>query len=159
MYPSFYFGIWWNPATRREETHLGRYAGYYRVYVPDGTVLLGGAGWDAPLDYLPRENGRAVIGGYLVVDPGQTREVSVDLVPPAADGASGGQYRLTMPRQPSAPPRAVQVRLAVPAGLTARAIGPAAERRVDPSGRSTLEWRAVSGADLTIAADVVPALG
>ncbi|HEU5315397.1 MAG TPA: DUF4012 domain-containing protein [Chloroflexota bacterium] len=165
MYPSFYFGIWWNPATRREETHLGRYAGYYRVYVPEGTVLLGGAGWDAPLDYVPRESGRAAIGGYLIVDPGQTREVSLDLVPPGSTSAVAGGYLLTIPRQPSAPPRDVRLRVTLPAGLRAGVTvtgagvlsGPSTQVppvAADAAGRTALEWRGAPGSDVTLNAAV-----
>jgi hypothetical protein len=167
MYPSFYFSIWWNPATRREETRLGRYAAYYRVYVPEGTVLIGGSGWDAPLDYVPRESGRAAVGGYLVIDPGPTREVSLELIPPESAGAASGRYRLSVPRQPSAPSRDLRLGLTLPAGLRGAATvtraglltesagaSAVATSATDGAGRTALEWRGTQVGDLTFDASI-----
>jgi hypothetical protein len=154
MYPIFYYGLWWNPVTRREEYPLGRYAGYYRLYLPKGTALVDWSGWDFPPDYTLDESGRAVIGGYAVVDPGQTRRVELEIVPPAAAGASGGTYQLTIPRQPGAPPRRLHVRLEAPAGLQLTA--PGATTSQDAAGQRSLDWRTVTAADHTLSAQVQP---
>jgi hypothetical protein len=153
VYPPFYYEQWWNPTARREERHLGRYAGYYRLYVPRGTLLVGADGWDAPLDYVLDETGRAVIGGYLVVDPEETRAVRLELVPPAAADARDGSYRLAIPKQPSAPARDLTVSLLGPAGLLFDGRD-ATGSGVDAAGQPWLEWRATGDVDRTFAAAV-----
>lgn len=85
-----------------------RYRTYTRVYLPDGTKFLNGDGSiknsktkePAPWDVW-HEYGRTVVGTYFIVEPGETRTVTINvaLAPPVVAALQAGQYGLTAQKQ------------------------------------------------------------
>lgn len=100
-----------DPATQDLQLSPGCYGDYIRVYVPRGSRFVAAEGFDDGMEYR-EEAGRTVIAGYVRVFPGDQRTVSITYVPPV--GAVGGEYRLTLQKQPgtAALPVDVEIRVA-----------------------------------------------
>lgn len=90
-------GACFDPQTGDLEVSPGCYGDYIRLYVPRGSRFLGAEGFDDGMEYR-EESGHTVIAGYVRVLPGEQRTVTVRYVPPV--GPVGGQYRLTLQKQP-----------------------------------------------------------
>lgn len=75
----------------------GCYWDYVRVYAPDGATLLDGRGGDEPWE-ANAELGRAVFATYLVLEPGERRELTVEYALPERV-ARGGRYGLLVQKQ------------------------------------------------------------
>jgi hypothetical protein len=117
-----------------------RYRTYTRVYVPAGSVLLGGTGMMANDKILdPKrtpgtvdvgdELGRRYFGAFLSVEPGETREMSFEYRLPAAVAAQikAGRYSLLVQKQ--AGTDAVPLTLDLDFGKTLRRATPGEETK------------------------------
>jgi tetratricopeptide (TPR) repeat protein len=90
-------GLCFDPAAQELKPIPGCYGDYIRLYVPRGSRFIQAEGFDDGMEYR-EEAGRTVIAGYVRVLPGEQRTASVTYLPPA--GPVGGQYRLTLQKQP-----------------------------------------------------------
>lgn len=99
-----------DPETADLQLSPGCYGDYIRVYVPRGSRFVAAEGFDDGMEYR-EEAGRTVIAGYLRVFPGDRRTVSITYVPPV--GAVGGEYRLTLQKQPGTAALPVDVEIRV----------------------------------------------
>ncbi|MDH7486279.1 MAG: DUF4012 domain-containing protein [Anaerolineae bacterium] len=87
------------------------YFDYVRVYVPAGSVLREASGFEPDsVESLAGEQGTQVFAGFLVMAPGEEREVTLSYELPATV-MTDGTYRLRMQKQPGtgALPLRVQV--------------------------------------------------
>ena len=83
-----------DPVSQELKRDPGCYANYMRVYVPQGSQLLGGLGLEQ-LYGVTQTYGRTVFGGYLRVNAGEQAVVQFRyLLPPVTHG------RLTIEKQP-----------------------------------------------------------
>ncbi|MGB9723121.1 MAG: tetratricopeptide repeat protein [Chloroflexia bacterium] len=103
-------GACFDPQTEDLEVFPGCYGDYIRLYLPRGSRFVRAEGFDDGMEYR-EESGRTCIAGYLRVLPGEERTVSVTYVPPA--GPLGGQYRLTLQKQPGTGALPVRVEVEV----------------------------------------------
>ena len=109
-------GLEYDPAVRRTRDVPGLYGTYTRVYVPRNSVPrdLG----PAPLPVTTRELGFTTFERYQRVQPGEaarfsyTYQLPTDLCPP-------GRYQLLLRKQPGTSGPEVEVRIHLPAGITA----------------------------------------
>ena len=94
------------------EMMQGCYWDYVRVYVPRGSRLLAVAGADSP-PQESEEQGKAVFSAFMVLAPGQSRELVFSYTLPAVvgDGAIFPGYRLLVQRQPGSAELPVKVHL------------------------------------------------
>ena len=90
-------GACFDPQTEDLVLSPGCYGNYIRLYVPRGSRFVSAEGFDDGMEYR-EESGRAVIAGYVRVLPGEERTLAVTYIPPV--GPVGGQYRLTLQKQP-----------------------------------------------------------
>jgi hypothetical protein len=119
-YPDGYYdGSRWNPITRRMDSWPGYYGGYFRIFLPPESRFLGAVGFDDTPD-IATESGRAVIGGYVGLHPGDKRQVRLRWIP-AIRPSAPNRYRLLVQRQPGTParPLTVTVRLLTDYRMTA----------------------------------------
>jgi hypothetical protein len=148
-YPDGYY-VGWNPdpATGELVSEPGRYGGYTRLLLPEGSQLLGADGPDrAPTS--AEEGGRTAIGWYVGVPMGERRRIEMAWVP-GGQPSEAGRYRLLVRRQPGAAAHHLVVRVSLPAGWQAAAASP------DPAAveGNTLVWRTTLdedyGVDVTL---------
>jgi len=120
-------GACFDPQTEELKHSPGCYGDYIRIFVPRGSRFVSAEGFDDGMEYR-EEAGRTVIAGYVRVLPGEQRSVTVTYVPPA--GAVGGEYRLTLQKQPGtdALPVAVEIRVT---GSTPAEVGLETNLRLD----------------------------
>jgi tetratricopeptide (TPR) repeat protein len=90
-------GLCFDPETEDLAPIQGCYGNYIRLFVPRGSQFVSASGFDDGMEYR-EEAGRTVIAGYVRILPGEQRTVSVTYTPPV--GPVGGQYRLTLQKQP-----------------------------------------------------------
>ncbi len=105
-------GLYWDLAARIFRTEPGIWGNFVRLFVPKGSRLNSIEGLDYPPRYT-HESGKAVLGGYFLLRPGQTRVIRFDYVPPVTplSGDAETLYRLTIQAQPGVSPYPVEVRL------------------------------------------------
>ena len=111
-------GACFDPQTKDLEVFPGCYGDYIRLYLPRGSRFIRAEGFDDGMEYR-EESGRTCIAGYLRVLPGEERTVSVTYVPPA--GPVGGQYRLTLQKQPGTAALPIRVEVQVVGSTPAEA--------------------------------------
>ncbi len=128
-------GFCFDPQTKAHRHDPGCYGDYIRIYVPEGSRFVRAEGFDDGMEYR-QEAGRTCIAGYLRVLPGEQRTVSVTYVPPAV--AVGGEYRLTLQKQPGTDALPVDVQVQVAASPVASA-GMRTDLRVDRT--ITAQWQ------------------
>ncbi|NLD71894.1 MAG: DUF4012 domain-containing protein, partial [Chloroflexi bacterium] len=109
----------------------GCYWDYVRVYAPPGARLIAGSGGDEPVEALD-EAGRTVFGAYLVLAPGERREVQIEYALPEEIGADG-VYRLTAQKQGGTAAHPLQVIVEAPNAAAVASAPPATE---SSSGRA-----------------------
>ncbi len=109
----------------------GLYGAYIRALVPAGSRLGSAQGHSrVPVSGSEEtgiESGRAVFGNYLLMPPGPS-DLAYEWTTPntvTVDDQGIREYRLTVQRQPGAPPDALTVRVALPAGATVLDVSPA----------------------------------
>lgn len=131
-------GTYWDLANQRFQTEEGAWGNYVRLFVPKGTRLHAIEG----LDYPPRytlEGGKAVLGGFFVLRPGETRTLRFDYTPPVTPGPDDPltAYRLVIQKQPGVLPYPieVQVTLASRDRLAPSAAG------LEQASEGTATWR------------------
>jgi len=100
-----------------EEMTQGCYWDYVRVYAPAGARLLSGTGGDEPVEVL-EDAGRTVFATYMVLVPGERREVQIEYALPAGVAADGA-YLLTVQKQAGTEAHPLQVT------VEAEGVGPA----------------------------------
>jgi|GEM_PF-1429624 len=125
----------YDPATRDLVHSPGCYGDYIRLAVPRGSRFVSAAGFDDGMEYQD-EAGRTIIAGYVRVLPGDQRTVSITYIPPA--NPVGGQYRLTLQKQPGTAALPVDVEIRV-AGDPPAAAGLRTDLRTDRV--LTASWR------------------
>ncbi len=111
-------GACFDPQTEDLEVFPGCYGDYIRLYLPRGSRFIRAEGFDDGMEYR-EESGRTCIAGYVRILPGEERTVSVTYVPPA--GPVGGQYRLTLQKQPGTAALPVRVEVQVVGSTPAEA--------------------------------------
>jgi len=90
----------------------GCYWNYVRVYAPTGSRLLRGSGADEPW-VAGEECGKASFSTYLVLSPGERRELALEYLLPA-DVVDDGGYTLLVQRQAGAADHPLTVTVAAP---------------------------------------------
>ena len=111
-------GACFDPETEELVHFPGCYGDYIRIYVPQGSRFVSAEGFDDGMEYR-EEAGRAVIAGYVRVLPGEQRTVAVTYVPPSRP--VGGEYRLTLQKQPGTAALPVDVEIQVVGSAPAEA--------------------------------------
>ncbi len=108
-----------------------RYRSYVRLYVPEGSRLVGTEGSladdktrnpsrRAGITDVSTDLGYAVFGTFIAVEPGETRDLVFEYILPDAisDMVKRGSYRLSVSKQIGAAPYALTLRLAFDKNLT-----------------------------------------
>ena len=94
----------------------GCYWDYVRLYVPQGSELIGVTGGDVPVATYD-ENSRTVYASYLVLAPGESRELAFRYHLPATV-LDGTTYDLLLQRQAGSADLPLQIIITAPAGMT-----------------------------------------
>lgn len=121
-------GLIRDPESKQMVVTRAAFGDYVRVYVPEGSSLTAASGFDSTVETYS-EAGKTVFAGYLLVLPGQDREISLEYAPPAsaAGSATPGSYELLVQKQPGTMSPPIEVRVQVPSGSGITATTPQAE--------------------------------
>jgi hypothetical protein len=79
-------GTWWDWHVDYLRSEQGAWLGYIRVVAPPGSILDGADGWD-DTPTTSHEGGTVVFGAPILLEPGQTRTVSLSYSNPSPVGA------------------------------------------------------------------------
>jgi len=118
-----------------EDMRTRCYWDYWRVYSPSGSKLTGaevksvpgeqllnGEAWSGEVENYPGEAGTQVFAGVLVLPPGQSETIRLQLVLPgqvvAMDESGALHYNLRLQRQPGFTSLSLQLLVNVPNGYT-----------------------------------------
>ncbi|HEX6511293.1 MAG TPA: DUF4012 domain-containing protein, partial [Chloroflexota bacterium] len=103
----FISGLHWDWQKRQFLQEQGAWLGYIRVVVPGGTRLEAGSGWDDQVATTDDVPGSTTFAAPLLLEPGQSRTVSLQYQLPAALSPDS----LTAIAQPGARPFSLNARL------------------------------------------------
>lgn len=120
-------GVIRDPESQKMVVSRAAFGDYVRVYVPEGSSLISANGFDGTVETYS-EAGKTVFAGYLLVLPGQEKEISIQYAPPpATTAATTGGYDLLFQKQPGTAALPLEVQVQVPGGLGVASTTPNAE--------------------------------